>query len=292
MEPSVLTLVGLLAFGVPDLARVVSTTVHGSLEASLSRLEPEAGPALAAQVARLLRWRGDVIKDVHAGDAITLLWEEGPELVALDYAGAAITLRAYRFDRGDGVPRFWDESGALVEPGLAHSPLASYVQITELKQRGRGKRKHDGLDLKAPIGTPVRLPWPAVVSRVNWSRRGNGNCVEIRYTDGEGAGIVARFLHLDSVEKAVQPGVRLEAGALIGAVGNTGHSTSPHLHYETRDAAGGVLDPLKIHGTLRVRLDASASEPFAASRGRYDAALPVRQNAAGSAAGTLAAPAE
>src|SRR5690606_31775142 len=80
----------------PDTQRV-SVQVRGSIEASLTRAAGDAGPALAAQVARLLRWRGDVIRDVHPGDRISVLYERGeaPELVALEFEGAAFSLQAF-----------------------------------------------------------------------------------------------------------------------------------------------------------------------------------------------------
>lgn len=223
------------------------TQVRGSIERSLRRVQPKHGAALAAQTARLLRWRGDVVRDVHPGDRLSLLFEAHTPavLVALRYEGATVKLEAYRFVAPDGRPRYYDRDGVRVAPRLRNSPVPAYGQITEKVQTGPGKRRHLGIDLKAPEGTPVVAPFPGVVTRVNWSTRHNGNCVEIRFDPG----MTGLFLHLAEVAPALAPGQVLAAGAPVGTVGNTGRSTAPHLHYELRrTATGTLLDPLETHG--------------------------------------------
>jgi len=242
-----------------------STFVQGSIEASLVRVEGRAGPALAAQVARLVRWRGDVIRDVHPGDRISVLFDREPEprLVALAYDGAAITLHAYSVVGADGVPRFYDGDGVLVEPALEDNPVPAYIQITEVVQSGRGKRRHMGLDLKAPLGAKIHLPYAAKINRVNWSTRRNGQCVEVIYTDGPAAGKLGRFLHLSVVDPAMVAGASLAAGTRVGEVGSTGHSLAPHLHYEIRGRDGSVFNPIALHGSTHPHLPTSLHDAFA-----------------------------
>ncbi len=224
---------------------ILSLEVHGSIEATLVKASPRDGAALGAQVARLLGWKGDLARHIHRGDRLSLAYEPGPELLALDYRGLKIKLAAYRHTGPDGIGRFYHEDGVLVEPALHKAPLTRYVQITEVPQRGRGKRKHSGVDFKADVGTPITLPFPATVRRVNWNRRINGNCIETTYPDGKRA----RFLHLHTVASNIKPGKQLAAGTKLGTVGSTGRSGGPHLHYEILDTRGRVVDPLKHHGT-------------------------------------------
>ena len=224
---------------------VLSLEVRGSIEATLVKASPAHGAALGAQVARLLGWKGDVARHIYREDKLTLAYEPGPELVALNYRGLKIKLTAYRYTGSDGIGRFYHESGVLIEPALHKAPLANYIQITEVPQRGRGKRKHSGVDFKADVGTPITLPFAATVQRVNWNRRINGNCVEATFADGKRA----RFLHLHTVAPNIKPGKRLPAGTKLGTVGSTGRSGGPHLHYEILDTRGRVVDPLKHHGT-------------------------------------------
>ncbi|NIM99138.1 MAG: peptidoglycan DD-metalloendopeptidase family protein [candidate division Zixibacteria bacterium] len=89
-----------------------------------------------------------------------------------------------------------------------------------------GRRQfHRGVDLAADIGTPVYTTADGVVSRV---RRdvGLGKLIEIDHLYGYGT----VYAHLSTV--AVKRGQHVKRGDIIGAIGNTGYSTGPHLHYE------------------------------------------------------------
>ncbi len=261
---SVTFLISLVIIASPH---VVSTPIEGSLERSLVRKVPSDGPALAAQIARLLKWEGDIVRNIHRGDQLKIVYNpnEVPELIALWYNGLQIKMEAYQADDGTGVKRFYGPNGVLIEPHMKKNPVPSYVQITEAVQWGRGKRKHHGIDLKAPTGTPILLPFSGTVQRVNWLRRVNGNCVEIRYRDGN----LGRFLHLHDVSKALRAGKKLSAGSPLGSVGSTGRSGAPHLHYEIRSPAGKVVDPFKYHGTEIGRLPSNLKNEFLRVRNQY-----------------------
>ncbi len=101
-------------------------------------------------------------------------------------------------------------------------------------------RKHDGIDLTAPTGTPVYAAGNGKVIRVdhNRSRRGYGNLVII---DHGFDGLETRYAHLNSIN--VKRGDTVVRGQQIGTVGNTGLSTGPHLHYEIRKN-GVAMNPL------------------------------------------------
>ncbi len=247
----------------------LTVTVEGSIEATLQRTLPSKDASeLAAQVARLMRWRGDFIRHAQRGDVMTILYEEGEtqqELVALAYRGHELRVTAYRYADENGVQRFYDENGTLIEPGIKNSPVARYTQITERVDPGRGNRRHAGMDFKAPTGSPVRLPFAGRVTRVNWNHV-NGRCVEVAIAGGRRV----RFLHLDSINKNVKPGAQLAVNASIGTVGNTGRSSAPHLHYEIRDANDKPLEPDKIHGTFVVKLGKEQQPEFAKARARVD----------------------
>lgn len=90
----------------------------------------------------------------------------------------------------------------------------------------RAEVDHDGLDIIAALGAPVRAAAGGVVSSVDLSRKGAGNAVEIDH----GNGYVTRYEHLNEV--FVSGGQRVSRGARIGSVGMTGVSFATHLHYE------------------------------------------------------------
>lgn len=84
---------------------------------------------------------------------------------------------------------------------------------------------HSGIDMVAPKGNPVRAPAPG---RVIFAGRNGpyGNMIELDH----GNGIHSRYGHLSKIN--VKPGDRVVLRTLIGLVGSTGRSGTPHLHYE------------------------------------------------------------
>jgi murein DD-endopeptidase MepM/ murein hydrolase activator NlpD len=102
---------------------------------------------------------------------------------------------------------------------------------------GYGSDMHSGMDMAAPIGTPVYAPAAGVVLTADWSGNGYGLMITIDH----GFGLTTRYAHLSEV--LVEAGQKVERGAHIAKIGNTGRSTGPHLHFET--VLGGVpVDPM------------------------------------------------
>lgn len=95
---------------------------------------------------------------------------------------------------------------------------------------------HEGLDFAAPRGTPIYAASGGVVTVAGY-KSGYGKMVEIHH----GNDLVTRYAHASSVK--VKVGDIVERGQEIAAVGSTGHSTGPHLHFEVR-MAGHPLDPV------------------------------------------------
>lgn len=84
---------------------------------------------------------------------------------------------------------------------------------------------HSGLDFPGAMRTPIMATAPGVVSFTG-VRAGYGNTVEIDH----GGGFKTRYAHLSSI--GVRVGQRVAIGSRVGAMGSTGRSTGPHLHYE------------------------------------------------------------
>jgi Peptidase family M23 len=100
------------------------------------------------------------------------------------------------------------------------------------------KKFHKGIDFAAPQGTPIQTTGDGVVVKVEHSRGGYGNSVVIDH----GFGYKTLYGHMNTINVTV--GQKLKKGQQIGAVGSTGTSTAPHLHYEVhlKDEA---VDPLQ-----------------------------------------------
>jgi murein DD-endopeptidase MepM/ murein hydrolase activator NlpD len=97
---------------------------------------------------------------------------------------------------------------------------------------------HTGLDFRAAMGDPVRATANGKVASSGWAG-GYGRMVEIDH----GNGLSTRYGHLSEIN--VKVGDTIKIGQVIGAVGSTGRSTGPHLHYETR-IDGDAVDPQKF----------------------------------------------
>jgi murein DD-endopeptidase MepM/ murein hydrolase activator NlpD len=101
-----------------------------------------------------------------------------------------------------------------------------------------GSDFHPGLDISSPQGEPVLAPADGVVSSASFS--GNyGNLIVLDH----GFGIITRYGHLSRF--AVMNGQQVRRGDVIGFVGTTGRSTSPHLHYEIL-MNGQQTNPLRL----------------------------------------------
>jgi len=99
-----------------------------------------------------------------------------------------------------------------------------------------GARMHKGVDLPAPIGTPVHATADGVVERADWFSS-YGLYVAIEH----GGNIETRYGHMSRLNVAA--GQHVHKGDVIGYVGTTGRSTGPHLHYEVR-VSGEAVNPV------------------------------------------------
>ena len=104
--------------------------------------------------------------------------------------------------------------------------------------RDGGARSHEGLDMLAPLGTPIVSPTDAVVLNTGGGA-GSGNFVSTANPGGERY----VYMHLDTIAD-IKSGDVLKAGDMIGTVGDTGNAKGgpPHLHFEIRED-GKALDP-------------------------------------------------
>jgi murein DD-endopeptidase MepM/ murein hydrolase activator NlpD len=98
------------------------------------------------------------------------------------------------------------------------------------------RRKHNGIDLAAPTGTPVYATADGIVGKAQWFSS-YGLYIRVDH----GADLETRFAHLSKL--AVAAGERVKKGDIIGYVGSTGRSTGPHLHYEVR-IDGVAVNPI------------------------------------------------
>lgn len=115
------------------------------------------------------------------------------------------------------LPTMWAHLGKINnEFGFRRNPFG-----------GRTYEFHGGLDIDGERGDNVMAPANGIVTKAGW-QGGYGNLIEIDH----GNGLTTRYGHLSSL--GVQVGDSVQRGQVVGAVGSTGRSTGPHLHYELR----------------------------------------------------------
>lgn len=104
------------------------------------------------------------------------------------------------------------------------------------------KKFHRGVDISAPLGTPIRAPSDGLVL-FSGKKNGYGNFIIIAHY---AYSIITHYGHNDC--NLVHKGQKIKKNEIIATVGNTGHSTGPHLHYEVV-FKGKYINPMKIIGT-------------------------------------------
>lgn len=194
---------------------------------------------------------GDHIKVILYGDG-TWKYYKTPEYQDLkgvfDEHWTSGTIEPYRIPK-DSIPDQW--SIWLVDSlKQYHYPYKGSVSARGKFGIRRGRR-HQGIDLPVKVGDPIYATFTGKVRFSRYNKGGYGNLVIIRHENG----IETFYAHLS--KRLVEEGDWVNAGDVIGLGGNTGRSSGPHLHFETR-YKGYAFDPQWLidfeNGNLRHRL--------------------------------------
>ena len=127
---------------------------------------------------------------------------------------------------------------AVIDVSKFSMPHPGYI-TSPYGYRRRFRRMHKGVDLKVNIGDTIRAAFDGRVRITNFERRGYGYYVVVRHTND----LETVYGHLSGF--LVEPGTYVKAGDPIALGGNTGRSTGPHLHFETR-YMGYAINPCAI----------------------------------------------
>ena len=104
----------------------------------------------------------------------------------------------------------------------------------------RVRRMHAGIDMLAPIGTPVHATGDGVIKK-RGENSGLGKFIEVHHP---ATGYTTVYGHLSSIPKEIRVGKKVQRGEMIGLSGNTGLSSAPHIHYEVRDKNRKPINPV------------------------------------------------
>jgi murein DD-endopeptidase MepM/ murein hydrolase activator NlpD len=245
-----------------------SATISSSLFAAMD--EANIPDAVAIQMAEIFSGQIDFRRSLRKGDRISIVYEalqadgetlRSGKVLSAEFVNNGKSNQAVLFqDAASSKGQYYTFKGESLRKAFLASPL----EFTRMSS-GYGirvhpitndKRAHKGIDYAAPTGTPVRTVGDGVVEFAAM-QRGYGNVIEIKHRDGKST----LFAHLSRI--GVKKGQRVAQGDIIGAVGSTGFSTGPHLHFEFRED-GEHRDPLTLvaEGGGAAPLSASAKLVF------------------------------
>lgn len=222
--------------------------------------KPAVVPANPAEVAKMEREVKAMQADVAA---IKLAAQQRYQLTASEVRTLGLDPSRIQANTGQGGPYEPVDAANTGDPSF-HALFQSWKKLESLEQgtvaipsampleqsfnftsgfgvrsdpfRGRAAL-HPGVDLAAPLGTPVYATADGTVDRAEWNNGGYGNMVEIDH----GHGIQTRYGHLSRY--IVSDGQHVKRGQLIAYMGSTGRSTGSHLHYEVR-LDGKAVNPI------------------------------------------------
>ena len=217
--------------------------VRGRVKGSLYESGTAAG--LTAQhifdLAKIFESDIDFFSDFQSGDGFSVIVEtlryadgrrgEG-RILAAELEAENELHSAYYFLDGDATGAYYNRNGQALRRSFLRAPL-SFARIsspfnpTRLHPIFRTVRPHLAIDYAAPSGTPVVSIGRGKVEFIG-QRNGYGNVVDVRHSGS----YMSRYAHFSRFAANLRKGQSVDAGDVIGFVGQTGHTTGPHLHFE------------------------------------------------------------
>ncbi|TVP82366.1 peptidoglycan DD-metalloendopeptidase family protein [Thioalkalivibrio sp.] len=245
--------------------QVVAGQIRSDVPASAAVNDALSPPAVAALPAILDGYLPEP-EAVRDGDQYTVLVEQETlvgddtpydvRLLAFSYSGQQFSVSAVRHI--DGL--FYTPDGQGLLPPFDRKPFSGSYRITSGYHSGRrhpvtGRvAPHLGTDFATPVGTPIIAPADGKVTQVD-SHPHAGHYLVIEH----GQGYTTRYLHLQKA--LVRPGQSVERGQRIALSGNSGRTTSAHLHYELH-VDGRAVDAMRVQLPQNETLTGAELERF------------------------------
>ncbi|TDR05140.1 murein DD-endopeptidase MepM/ murein hydrolase activator NlpD [Paraburkholderia silvatlantica] len=274
--------------------RVETAVVEHSFSEAAQRLGLDA--ATTARLTRAFSGRLDFRRDLQRGSEIRFVFRnatngtdgadgasEAKEANAVSAANAGApqstassddTPVAIRISNGNvshdlflyrnlaGKAFYYSSDGHAAAPSFLRYPVkftrvSSHFSLRRLDPVTHRVQPHEGVDLAAPVGTPVQATARGTVTFAGW-QTGYGKVVKL-----ENFGPYSTtFAHLSRIAKHLKVGQTVSKGQVIGYVGATGWATGPHLHYEVH-VDQVAQDPLTVDLPHRDPLQGEDKQRFA-----------------------------
>lgn len=217
----------------------ITATVKGSLFNTAQKLNIPF--KLVKQMTEILNKEIDFSRAIRSGDQFSIVYDAyyiedkmvgTGDILAVSYTNKGKTFQAIRHNSANGSHDYYTPKGTSLKKAFTRYPIKfSHISSTFALSRYHPilhyKRAHKGIDLAAPIGTPIQATGDGVISVID-RHNGYGNMIKIQH-DKTYSTIYGHMLRF---QKGLSRGSKVRRGQVIGYVGQTGLATGPHCHYE------------------------------------------------------------
>lgn len=217
----------------------VTATVQGSLYGTAKN--HNIPYKLIQQMTEIFAWDINFAKDVRAGDQFTIIYKAlfvedklvgTGDIVAVSYKNRGKTFHAVLHTSRGGHSNYYSPQGNSLKNAFTRYPLRfSHISSTFSLSRYhpilRYRRPHKGVDLAAPIGTPIVATGDGRIEIIG-RQSGYGNMIKIKHNNTYSS----IYGHMLRFQKGLYKGSFVKRGQVIGYVGQSGLASGPHCHYE------------------------------------------------------------
>ncbi|NML32681.1 M23 family metallopeptidase [Paraburkholderia sp. G-4-1-8] len=270
---------------------VRKAAVKRTFAAAAQSMGVDAGTT--AMLTRVFHDELDLSRDLKPGDQLSAVFDNSATdgntsdtaskdgVASADAAGEPLAVRIVHgatthevFLHKDlqGKPFYYLKDGTSAGPAFERYPLdftrvSSEFSLRRFDPVVHRWQSHDGVDLAAPVGTPVRATARGVIRFIG-HQTGYGKVVMIQNPPPYST----TFAHLSRFAKGLRHGSHVKRNQVIGYVGTTGWATGPHLHYEVH-VNNVPQDPLKVELPQKTALRADELQRFEARVAQLTALL-------------------
>jgi murein DD-endopeptidase MepM/ murein hydrolase activator NlpD len=221
--------------------KLITGTIHQSLYTTAKNAH--ISYALMQQMSEILSWQINFSRDLREGDAFTIRYEEHyidnkpihtGDILSVSYTNRGKQYQAIRHQTQTGKTDYFTPDGKSVRKAFSRYPIqfshiSSSFNLARMHPILKKRRPHRGIDLAAPIGTPIHATSDGRVTSIGYES-GYGNKIKIQHTGP----YESLYAHLLKFKKGLKRGDTVTRGEIIGYVGQTGLADGPHCHYEFR----------------------------------------------------------